>query len=327
MRWAHRDVTGSRLRTLFAVAGPLSDMAIGDVFEVDVGAVEDVHYVDVGIWGSPERGAVYLIDAERPAIVDTGMGTNYELVLDALEAIGVEPADLEVIALTHVHLDHAGGAGYLARECPGAEVYVHPIGAPHMVDPDRLVAGTKAAVGDQWEHYAEPVPIPEDRVTEITDGDAIDLGDRTLDVHHAPGHAPHQVIFHDAAGGIVYTADAAGMYVPGTDSVVPTTPPPTFDLEGCLDDVETIRALDPDVLGYYHFGPAEADDRLSEYEAVLVEWVEAVETARAELDDEAAIVDRLLGQNGLASAWGKDAARPETAMNVRGVLASLDGQG
>lgn len=301
-------------------------MAIGDVFEVDVGDVEDVHYVDAGIWGAPARGAVYVIDAERPAIVDTGMGTNYDLVLSALESVGVEPAELEVIALTHIHLDHAGGAGYLARDCSEAEVYVHPIGAPHVIDPERLVAGTKAVVGAQWEHYAEPVPVPEERVTEVTDGDSIDLGDRALDVHHAPGHAPHQVVFHDAAEGIVYTADAAGIYVHEIDAVMPTTPPPNFDLDGCLDDVETIRALDPDVLAYYHFGPVETGDRLSEYESVLVEWVADVEAARAELEDDEALIDHFVGRSELASVWEEEAVRPETTMNVRGVLSYLDGR-
>jgi glyoxylase-like metal-dependent hydrolase (beta-lactamase superfamily II) len=299
-------------------------MAIGDVFEVDVGAVSGVHYVDVGVFGAPERGAVYVIDAARPAIVDAGMGTNYELVIDALESVGVAPDDLEVIALTHVHLDHAGGAGYLARACPDADVYVHPNGAPHVADPERLVEGTKAAVGAQWEHYAEPVPVPEERIVEVEDGDAVDLGDRALDVHHAPGHAPHQVVFHDASGGIVYTADAAGIYVPEVDAVVPTSPPPNFDLEGCLEDVGTIRALEPDVLGYYHFGPAETGERLAEYESVLARWVEEVEAAREELPDDEAVIERVARSSEVASVWGDDGPSPEVVMDVRGVLTYLD---
>ena len=300
-------------------------MAIGDVFEVDVGDVSGVHYVDVGLYDSPERGAVYVIDAERPAIVDASIGTNYELVLEALGSLGIQPADLEVIALTHVHLDHAGGAGYLARECPNATVYVHPIGAPHAVDPERLVAGTKAAVGDQWAYYADPVPIPEGRIVEVTDGDAIDLGDRSLSVHHAPGHAPHQVIFHDESDAIVYAADAAGIYVPGIDAVLPTTPPPNFDLAGCLNDVETIRSLSPDVLAYYHFGPAETGDRLEAYERLLAEWVEDVEAARAEVGDDA-VIERFVERSDLASVWSEDAARAEVSLNVRGVLTYLDGR-
>ena len=299
-------------------------MAIGDVYEVDAGAASGVHYVDVGLFGQPERGAVYVIDAERPAVVDAGMGTNYDLVLDALEARGIARADLGVIALTHVHLDHAGGAGYLARECPDARVYVHPVGAPHVVDPGRLVEGTKAAVGAQWEHYAEPVPVPEERISEVGDGDAIDLGDRALDVIDAPGHAPHQVVFHDATAGIVYTADAAGIYVPETGSVEPTTPPPNFDLEGCLDDVETLRTLEPDVLAYYHYGPAEAVGRLDEYERTLVEWVDAIERKRAELGEPEAVIDHLVAESDLASAWDDEAVRPEITMNVRGVLRYLD---
>ena len=300
-------------------------MAIGDVFEVDSGDVSGVHYVDVGLYGSPERGAVYVVDAERPAIVDAGLGTNYEVVLEALASLGIQPADLEALALTHVHLDHAGGAGYLARECPNATVYVHPIGAPHVIDPERLVAGTKAAVGDQWAHYADPVPIPEERIVEVTDGDAIDLGDRSLSVHHAPGHAPHQVIFHDESDAMVYAADAAGIYVPEIDAVRPTTPPPNFDLAGCLEDVETIRSLSPDVLAYYHFGPVETGSKLDDYERRLTKWVEDVEAARAEVGDEA-VIERFVERSDLASVWEEDAVAAEVSLNVRGVLTYLDGR-
>ena len=107
-------------------------MAIGDVTHAtDVS--EDLHYVDTGMYDVEEYGAVYVIDDERPTIVDSGIGTNYERVLAAIDGAGIDPEDLAVIALTHVHLDHAGGAGFLAEET-GAEVYVHEVGAPHVID-------------------------------------------------------------------------------------------------------------------------------------------------------------------------------------------------
>src|SRR6056297_2523463 len=111
-------------------------MAIGDVYDAE--ACEDVHYVDTGMYDVPEYGSVYIVDAERPALVDTGIGADYETILTALAEVGVAPEDLEVMALTHIHLDHAGGAGYLAEECPSATVYAHEIGTRHLVDPTRL---------------------------------------------------------------------------------------------------------------------------------------------------------------------------------------------
>jgi glyoxylase-like metal-dependent hydrolase (beta-lactamase superfamily II) len=191
-------------------------MAIGDVYEVE--PVRDCHYVDTGLYGTPGYGSVYLLDAERPAIVDSGIGTNYESILEGLETVGIAPADLEVIALTHVHLDHAGGAGFIAEET-GADVYVHESGARFLEDPGPLWEGTRRAVGDQIAHYTEPRPLGADRLETLEDGDAIDLGDRTFDVHHAPGHAFHQVVFQESGDDVVFAADAAGIYDRDSDAV------------------------------------------------------------------------------------------------------------
>ena len=299
-------------------------MAIGDWYPVETGDCPGYYYVDTGMYDVERYGAVYVVDAERPAVLDTGIGTNYEYILDALEGIGIDREDLEVIAPTHVHLDHAGGAGYLAEACPNADVYVHERGAAHLVDPERLVEGTKRAVGDQWKYYAEPEPIPEERIEELSDGDAIDLGDRVLEVHHAPGHAPHQVVFHDPDVRVITAGDAAGIWVPEREEIRQTSPPPNFDLEGCLEDVEMLRALEPETLLYGHFGPVEAsDDLLAEYADVLSEWVAAIEEKRAELDDDA-VVEHFVETNDVEDVWGEEKARSETDMNVRGVLVYLD---
>ncbi|MFB6295685.1 MAG: MBL fold metallo-hydrolase [Halobacteriales archaeon] len=296
-------------------------MAIGDVEAVE--AVPDTHYVDTGMYDTAEYGAVYVIDADRPALVETGIGLDRERVLAGIEAAGLAPGEIEVVALTHVHLDHAGGAGFLATDCPEATVFVHEIGAPHVIDPARLWEGTKAAVGGQIQFYAEPKPVPEDRVEAIEDGDAVDLGDRTLRAHHAPGHAPHQVVLHDPDADAVFTGDAAGLYVPTRDAVHPTSPPPNFDLEAALDDIETIADLDPETLLYTHFGPAPAGDRLDAYAETLAEWVDRVERAHDELGDEEAVVDRLLAETDIEDVWGERKARYETALNVRGVVRYL----
>jgi len=284
--------------------------------------VPGISYVDTGMYDTEAYGSVYVVDADRPAVVDTGIGTNYERILEALDEAGIGRDELAAILVTHVHLDHAGGAGFLADACPNAEVYVHEVGAPHLVDPERLVEGTKRAVGDQWEFYTDPQPVPAERIVELTDGDTVDLGSRELTVHHAPGHAPHQVVYEDHSCDAVFTADAAGIWVPAKEQVRETSPPPNFDLEQCVTDVEMIRRIDPDVLLYAHFGPgpAETDAVLKQYEQVLREWVDAVEAEVVERGSETATADHFAATNEVAGVWGDRKAEAETKMNVRGVL-------
>jgi glyoxylase-like metal-dependent hydrolase (beta-lactamase superfamily II) len=295
-------------------------MGIGDVHEVD--GATDIFYVDTGMYDTPEYGAVYILDAEKPAIVDAGIG-NYERILDALERVGIAPTDLESIIATHVHLDHAGGAGFLAEET-GADVYVHESGAKFLSDPDRLWEGTKEAVGDQIKFYTKPKPVPVDRIEPIHDGATVDLGDRELHAHHAPGHAFHQLVFHEREDDVMFVTDAAGIYVPQLDSIRETSPPPGFHLEEVIEDARMIARIDPEILCYGHFGPAPTDDRLSEYVDAITEWVEAVAEKRQELDDDQAVIEHFVAESDIGEVWGEEKADGEVAMNVRGVLHYLD---
>ena len=300
-------------------------MAIGDVQEVTTGECADLYRVDTGMYDTEAYGAAYVLDAERPAIVETGIGTNHEYVLDALDEIGVDPEDVAVIAATHVHLDHAGGAGFFAEACPNADVYVPEVGARHLVDPGRLVEGTKRAVGDQWQFYVEPEPVPEERVVELQDGDVVDLGDHELQASHAPGHAPHQVVFYDPANDALFVGDAAGIWVPSVEEIRETSPPSNFDLTACLDDVETIREIAPSTLLYTHFGARPySDAAMDEYADVLSSWVEAVAEKRDELGDDDAVVEHFVEEQEMTDVWGERKAEAEAALNVRGVLRYLD---
>jgi glyoxylase-like metal-dependent hydrolase (beta-lactamase superfamily II) len=298
-------------------------MALGDLYEATAGDSTDLYYVDTEMYDTPEYGSIYILDAERPALVDTGIGLRYETILDAMREVGIDPEELEVIAPTHVHLDHAGGAGYLAEACPNAEVYVHEAGARHLVDPERLWEGTKSAVESQIEYYAEPKPVPEDRLTELTDGDTVNLGDHQLDVHHAPGHAPHQVVYYDPVCDGVFTADAAGICTPAT-GVRQTSPPPTFDLDQVLADVEMLQEMDPSALYYGHFGDWETDDRLAEYATITEEWVAEVERVREELADDEAVIEHFQDVTDATDAWSDRKGRDEERLNVRGILTYLD---
>jgi glyoxylase-like metal-dependent hydrolase (beta-lactamase superfamily II) len=295
-------------------------MAIGDLTAVDG---TDLYYVDGGAYDVPGYGSVYLLDAERPAVVDTGLGTNVDLVLDALDEVGID--SLDAILTTHIHLDHAGGAGYLAEAFPDATVYVHDIGVRHLVDPERLVAGTKAAVGDQWQYYVDPKPIPEERIAALNGGDTIDLGDRTVDVIHAPGHAPHQVVFHDRGDDLLFSGDAGGIRPGGTGELFPTSPPVNFDLTECVADAKTIAERDPERICFGHFGAETfTPDLMAEYERVLTDWVERVREKRTELDDDEAVIEHFAATADPIEPWGERKTRAEHRLNVKGVLGYLE---
>ena len=297
-------------------------MALGDVDPVTAGDASDLYVLDNGMLDTPRYAAVYLVDSERPAVIETGTGANTDVILDALADLGIGRGDLEVIAPTHAHLDHAGGAGHLAAACPNAEVHVYERAARHLVEPERVWAGTKAAVGDWVEYYAEPLPVPKDRLVELGDGDPIDLGDRALTVHHAPGHAPHQAVFEDPASDCVFTADAAGLYVDGFAAPRPTTPPANFDLEKSLADIAMMQSLDPAGLCFSHATAAPADGLLEASARALRAFVEAVEAAREEVgEDVEAIVDELDPWPDAVAAWGEQRVRETLELNVRGVLA------
>ena len=290
-----------------------------------VRGVPDLYVHDAGMFDTDEYGSVYVYDAERPAVIDTGTGANREALFGTLDAVGIGPSSLAWIAPTHAHLDHAGGAGYLAERYPEAEVVLPDRGVRHLVDPDALVAGTKSAVRDQWEYYAEPEPVPDDRIAGLSDGDRIDLGDRELVVHDAPGHAPHHAVYHEPDAGVVFTADAAGIYVPAADTVRQTTPPPQFDLDQCLRDLELIADLDPEYLCFGHFGPREYDpDLIGAAKRAYGEWVEAVRAKRAELNDDGAVVEHFEAASRDVEFWNPERARAEASLNTRGVLAFLD---
>lgn len=296
-------------------------MAVGDLTSVP--GCSGLHYVDAGSFAVPGYGSVYLIEAERPTVVDPGIGRNLDPVLQALDAVGIdEPA---VILTTHVHLDHAGAAGRLVERFPDATVRTHGVGVPHLIDPQRLIAGTKAAVGDAWRHYVEPTPVPEDRIEAVEGGGTVDLGDRTVEVVHAPGHAPHQVFFHDRRTDALFAGDAAGIRPPGADGLFPTSPPASFDLERCLEDAATVADRNPETLCFGHFGAVDFEPALmDEYRRVLDDWVTRVRETRAELGNDEAVVEQLAETAEPIEPWGAEKTEAEHRLNARGALGYLN---
>lgn len=276
-----------------------------------------VHVVDTQLLGLPGVMSAYVVDAERPAVVDPGAPASVEPLLDGLAALGVEPGDVAEILVTHVHLDHAGATGALARACGNATVRVHERGHPFLTDADRLgrlVESARRAMGDVADQYGEPDPVPADRCEPLADGDRVDLGDRHLDVVYAPGHAPHQVCLLDSRDRALFAADAAGMYLAG--ELYATTPAPDFDLEASLATLDRLLDVDPSVLAYAHFGArTDATAALDAYRELLPAWVEAVEAAAAEHGpDREAVTEALRG----------DWPSPTLERDVAGVLGWVD---
>jgi glyoxylase-like metal-dependent hydrolase (beta-lactamase superfamily II) len=222
-------------------------------------------FFDVGLFNVREFGSIYVVEDDRLAVVETGTSHSAERILQALREADIAPGDVDFLLVSHIHLDHAGGAGYLIRELPNAKVVVHESGARHLADPTRLVASAKEALKDAFAYYGEMAPIPRDRIVPVNEGDTVDLGGRVLRILHCPGHAPHELCMHDEKSGAVYTGDAAGLYFPREDVLEPITPVPSFHLGEVIESLERVMALKPRAFLFSHFGPLERpEERIGE---------------------------------------------------------------
>lgn len=216
----------------------------------------DIVQIDTMLAGIPGMTGVHLVKGPEPALVDCGTQTSAPAVAAALEQAGIGPDDLAWIVLTHVHLDHCGAAGDLARAFPRATVVVHPRGARHLVDPARLVEGTHALFGDLSPAIGGLAPVPAERVREAADGDVIPLGDgRALRVVWAPGHARHHMALLDEGEGVLFAGDAVGVQM-GGGQMYPTIPPPEYDVDAALATLDVLEGLGASRMYVSHFGPA-----------------------------------------------------------------------
>ena len=225
--------------------------------------------IDSG-FGRPQLAAIHLIaEGDRAALVDTGSNASLPIVLQALKAKGLTPAQVEYVILTHIHLDHAGGAGALMQALPNARLTVHPRGVRHMVDPARLVAGTIAVYGEAQARrmYGDILPIPADRIVETPEGATIRLGERALTFLDTPGHARHHVCIRDDRSGHVFAGDMFGLSyreldVDGRQFAFPTTTPVQFEPAAMHASIDRLLALQPEAIYVTHFGQVRDVPRL-----------------------------------------------------------------
>ena len=234
----------------------------------------DTHYV------RPELDAAYLIvNAGKAVIIDTGAARAAPDILGALQAQGIGAGDVEALLLTHVHLDHAGGTGQLMRALPNARLIVHPRGAPHVIDPAKLIAGTIAVYGAEKfrELYGELLPVAADRVHVTTDGERLRLAGRTIECVFTPGHALHHQAFCDLDSGGIFSGDTFGISYrefdcDGRAFIVPTTTPTQFDPQQLNASIERLAARRPRAIYLTHYGAVTEIDSLA---AVLKQQIAA----------------------------------------------------
>ncbi|GAA1111028.1 MBL fold metallo-hydrolase [Nocardiopsis composta] len=249
---------------------------------------DEVFAIDTRMAGYPGITSSYLIRTERPCVVEVGTAGSAEVLRDGLAALGIGPADLATIVVTHIHLDHAGGVGDVARMFPGAEIVVHERGARHLADPARLMRSARMVWGDKLDVlFGEMRPSDAGRIRAVGETGEVDLGaGRSLSAHYAPGHAKHHVGLVDSATGDLYVGDALGVYNPYTGDVRPATPPPDFDLDAALRTLDLFTGIDPRRLMFSHFGAVDpVGETIERAREELHAWVSAVREARATAGD------------------------------------------
>lgn len=250
--------------------------------------------IDTLLGGWERVTAGYLLDGTAPVLVETGSQSSVPVLLEALSSIGVGPEELAGVAVTHIHLDHAGGVGDVARAFPSATVYVHEKGARHLVDPARLVDSASRVYGDLLDSlYGRLDPTPAERIHVLTDGEELRLGPgRVLTAVDSPGHAKHHLALHDSVSGILFAGDAVGVRLPDAGVLRPATPPPDFDLDQAITSLHRFADRRPEGLALAHYGLLEnAPEVLEEAEETLRRWAAVAEQAWREGEDIASALE------------------------------------
>ena len=253
-----------------------------------------------------------------PCLIEVGSQSSREVVLEELASLGLGPEDLASVAVTHIHLDHAGAVGDIAQAYPSAKIYVHERGARHLVDPSRLISSAARAYGDLLDSlYGRMAATAAERIVVVGDGDAIAVSPQhVIEVFDAPGHAKHHLGYFDPNSGLAFTGDAAGVLLPEVRMLRPATPPADFDLESALTSLAKFKERNPVALAFAHYGvygsPVELLDEARE---ALIAWAEVAERAyRAGRDIAQELIDEFVVD--IQGASAEAMARFETLNGV-----------
>jgi len=255
-----------------------------EVSVTDLG--HDLYLIDAYMHDEAERLACYLFDTPNRVLIECGPSRTLGNLYEALDHIGVD--DLAAMAVTHIHLDHAGGAGHLAQRFPNAAIGVHAAGARHLVSPERLWDSATRIYSPQGmlDLWGPIEPLDDQRLLVLDEGDTIPLGNsRSIEVMYTPGHAKHHIVFFEQMTGACFVGDAVGIAFPHGHMVQPNTPPPDFEPVLITEQLHRIAVRQPAFLGFAHFGAdPQPQQTLARAEERLWEWVRWVEGAAASDD-------------------------------------------
>lgn len=237
--------------------------------------------------GVPHRTGIYVIDEEALTIVETGPSPSIKHIREGLKKLGYTTEDIKYIIVTHIHLDHAGGAGLLLKECPNASVIVHERGARHLANPERLIAGAKAVYGDKFDELFDPiVAIPNERFIVKGEGDTLQIGEScTLQFWDTPGHANHHLAIYDPVSNGIFTGDTVGIRYEqliddGVQLFLPSTSPNQFNPVAMQQAIDRMKALNLDYIYFGHYGytnhVTEALEQVESWLPIFVEEANAV---------------------------------------------------
>jgi glyoxylase-like metal-dependent hydrolase (beta-lactamase superfamily II) len=261
----------------------------------------EIHTLDLNFRDTPNTIASYLVVGPGgPVLIETGPGSTLTTLHKRLAEHGYRPGDIKYVLVSHIHLDHAGAAGWWAQQ--GSQVFVHRVGAPHLIDPSKLLSSAGRIYGDQMHPlWGETLPAPAKHVTSVSDGDRINIAGLAFKAIDTPGHAYHHHVY--LLERVAFSGDAAGIHIPGPSFVDLPAPPPEFNLELWLQSVDRQCALDVEAIYPTHFG--RVDD-----------WREHLSAFRELLQEASAFIRRWL-IDGLSReeivdnylAWQRDRAR------------------
>ncbi|MBB6453160.1 glyoxylase-like metal-dependent hydrolase (beta-lactamase superfamily II) [Salirhabdus euzebyi] len=225
---------------------------------------KSISLIDLLDLGMKERTGSYVLHAEELTIVETSASPSIRHLLKGLEKLHIDPKDIKNIIVTHIHLDHAGGVGFLLEKCPNAKVIVHPRGKRHLANPTKLIQGARAVYGKMFDALFHPIfRVPEGRLITKEDGDTLKIGEnRILTFYDTPGHANHHFSIHDSFSNGIFTGDTIGVIYPqtkinGFEFVLPSTSPNQFDPNAMLASLERIEKLGVEQIYFGHYGMSE----------------------------------------------------------------------
>lgn len=220
----------------------------------------NIYCIDTHDLNRDERTSAYVLVDEKIALIETSASPSVPYIMEGLKELNISLEEIEYLIVTHIHLDHAGGAGLFLQGCPNAKFVVHPRGASHMIDPSRLIASAKSIYGQAFDELFDPiVPIAADSVIEMNHGEELPLGKYKLTFYHTEGHAKHHLSMHYSATNGMFVGDTTGVRYPEMDDeaidlIIPSTSPNQYDPETMEKSIQFYESMNVSELYFGHYG-------------------------------------------------------------------------